>query len=155
MRGLSIPVIAFAVAVAAACSTKEPAKSTYFDRTISPILTTSCVRTNTGAGCHAVDPRGNALGNLDVSTYEGVKKRPDLLVEYGSYGQPAFLLKNVDPFPVEVRSYDGTKVSITTDIKHAGGSILDPTGTAYQTLRRWIQNGATENNSGVPPQKIE
>jgi hypothetical protein len=44
---------------------------------------------------------------------------------------------------------------VTTDIKHAGGSILDPTGTAYATLRRWIQNGATANNTGVPPRQLE
>lgn len=139
----------------ASCTTKEPESSTYFDRTISPILTTSCVRTNTGAGCHVADFKGNALGNLDVSTYANVVKRRDLMVDYGPYGQPAFLAKNVDPFQVDVQTYDGKKVPIATDIKHAGGSILDPTGGAYQTLRRWIQNGATENNTGVPPQNVE
>ncbi|HVJ94246.1 MAG TPA: hypothetical protein VM580_30870, partial [Labilithrix sp.] len=159
MKGLvylRLPVFAAALAaLAGACSTKEPQKSTYFERSISPILTTSCVRTNTGAGCHVADARGNALGNLDVASFEGVLKRPDLLVDYGPYGQPAFLLKNVDPFQVEVQGYDGEKSVITTDIKHAGGSILDPTGTAYQTLRRWIQNGATENNVGLAPKYVE
>src|SRR5262249_4499480 len=48
-------------------------------------------------------------------------------------------------------SFDGQKVVVTTDIKHTGGPILDPTATAYQTLRRWIENGATENNSGAAP----
>ncbi|MBX3201279.1 MAG: hypothetical protein KF894_24300 [Labilithrix sp.] len=161
-RGLSswarlrVPALAAALAaLAAACSTKEPTRSTYFERTVSPILTTSCVRTNTGAGCHVADARGNALGNLDTASFEGVQKRKDLLVDYGPYGQPAFLLKNVDPFQVEVTGYDGVKSTITTDIKHAGGSIFDPTSTGYQTLRRWIQNGATENNTGVPPTNIE
>jgi len=153
---LRLPVVAAGIAaVAAACSTKEPTKSTYFDRTISPILTTSCVRTNTGAGCHVADGRGNALGNLDTASFEGVQKRKDLLVDYGPYGQPAFLLKNIEPFQVEVQGYDGVKSIITTDIKHAGGSVLDPTGTGYQTLRRWLQNGATENNTGAIPQNIE
>ncbi|MBX3230344.1 MAG: hypothetical protein KIT84_03585 [Labilithrix sp.] len=146
---------ALLAAAVAACTTKEPQPSTYFDRSISPILTTSCVRTNTGAGCHVADAKGNAFGNLDVSSYENVAKRRDLLVDYGAYGQPAFLLKNVDPFEVEVRTYDGIPAKITTDIKHAGGSILDPTATGYQTLRRWIQNGATENNTGVPPSSIK
>ncbi|HVH43760.1 MAG TPA: hypothetical protein VM925_15505, partial [Labilithrix sp.] len=113
------------------------------------------MRTNTGAGCHVADARGNALGNLDTASFEGVQKRKDLLVDYGPYGQPAFLLKNVDPFQIEVQGYDGVKTSITTDIKHAGGSVLDPSGTGYQTLRRWIQNGATENNTGARPQNIE
>lgn len=157
VKGYLFPlaVAAFATFVASACTTKEPTQSTYFERSINPILTTSCVRTNTGAGCHVADPRGNALGNLDVASYEGVSKRKDLLVEYGPYGQPAFLLKNIDPFQVEVQGYDGVKTVITTDIKHAGGSILDPTGTGYQTLRRWIQNGATENNTGIRPSNVE
>ncbi|CAN5925632.1 hypothetical protein BH11MYX4_BH11MYX4_32050 [soil metagenome] len=148
-------VSAFVALAPASCKTREPEASTYFERTISPIITTSCVRTNTGAGCHVSDVRGNALGNLDVSSFGALTKRRDLLIDYGPYGQPAFLVKNVDPFQVEVQTYDGKKVSITTDIKHAGGSILDSSGSGYTTLRRWIQNGATENNTGVPPSSIE
>ena len=145
----------FAAGAPAGCSTKEVEETTYFQRTISPVLTTSCVRTNTGAGCHVEDLKGNALGNLDVASFAGVNKRRDLLADYGPYGQPAFLVKNIDNFQVEVQTYDGHKQVVTTDIKHAGGSILDPTGSAYQTLRRWIANGATENNSGVPPPSTE
>jgi hypothetical protein len=154
LPGIAVAVAAF-VALAsfplASCKTKEPESSTYFERTISPILATSCVRTNTGAGCHVANDKGNALGNLDVASFEGLSKRRDLLLDYGPYGQPAMLVKNVDPLQVQVQTYDGKKVTITTDIKHAGGSILDSTGSAYSTLRRWIQNGATENNTGVPP----
>lgn len=153
---LGLPVLAAGVAAfVGACSTQEPTPSTYFSRTIQPILTTSCVRTNTGAGCHVADDRGNALGNLDVASYEALLKRKDLLVDYGPYAQPGFLLKNLAPFQVEIQGYDGVRVAVTTDIKHAGGSVLDPTATAYQTLRRWIQNGATENNTGVPPESFE
>lgn len=155
LPGMVAAVAALVALLPASCTTKEPEQTTYFDRTISPILTTSCVRTNTGAGCHVADAKGNALGNLDVASYDGVAKRRDLLLEYGPYGQPAMLVKNVDPFQVDVQSYDGKKVTITTDIKHAGGTILDPTGSAYQTLRRWIQNGATANNGGAPPSTIE
>ena len=146
--------VAGAVAIAlapAACNTKEPQQSTYFERSISPILTTSCVRTNTGAACHVSTGKGNAFGNLDTSTFAGLNHRRDLLADYGPYGQPALLVKNVAPFQVEVQSYDGQKVTVTTDIKHTGGPILDPTATGYQTLRRWVENGATENNSGAPP----
>ncbi|WP_394825221.1 hypothetical protein [Pendulispora albinea] len=133
----------------AACSKEEPAASSYFDRSIAPILTTSCVRTNTGAGCHVATPKGNAFGNLDTSTFEGVDRRRDLLADYGPYGQPAFLVKNIPDFQIEVRSFDGARATVTTDIKHAGGPILTPTASAYQTLRRWIQNGATKNNAGA------
>jgi hypothetical protein len=145
-------VVGVAVAGPAACTKKEPEQSTYFGRTIAPILVTSCVRTNTGVGCHVASEKGNAFGNLDASNYEGIDRRRDLLLDYGPYGQPAFLVKNVPPFQVEVQSsFDGQKIVVTTDIKHTGGPILDPTATAYQVLRRWIENGATENNSGAPP----
>src|SRR5207237_521994 len=50
--------------------------------------------------------------------------------------------------------WDGTKTVVTTDIKHVGGPIFDPTASDYATLRRWIENGATENNTGVPPTNI-
>src|SRR5438132_1177913 len=29
--------------------------------------------------------------------------------------------------------------------------VQTPTAGAYQTVRRWIDNGATENNTGPPP----
>lgn len=155
LPGIVVAVAAFVALAPASCKTKEPESTTYFDRTISPILTTSCVRTNTGAGCHVADSKGNALGNLDVASFAGLNKRRDLLIDYGPYGQPAMLVKNVNPFQLEVQTYDGKRVAITTDIKHAGGPILDPTGSAYTTLRRWIQNGATENNTGTPPLSVE
>jgi hypothetical protein len=159
MRSIYVAFAAFgAVLVSLApvgCSSeKEPDKTTYFERQIAPILQTGCVRTNTGAACHVADAKGNALGNLDVSSYAGVNLRRDLHVNYGPYGQPAFLLKNVPPYQIEVQTYDGQKVVVTTDIRHAGGSIFDPTESAYQTLRRWIENGATENNAGRPPAAI-
>jgi hypothetical protein len=133
------------------CTTKEPTPSTYFDRNIAPILENSCVRTNTGAGCHVADPKGNAFGNLDMTTFAGVDKRRDLLLDYGPYLQPSLLVKNVGPLQLTYATWDGTQEEITTDIKHTGGAILDPTASAYQTLRRWIESGATVNNTGIPP----
>ena len=102
----------------AGCSTKEATKETYFDRTIFPILQDSCGSTNTAANCHSMQPKGNAIGNLSVDTYEDVVKRRDLLVTYGPYNLANFLLKNVDPFDLVVTAYDGTRIPIRTDIKH-------------------------------------
>jgi hypothetical protein len=136
---------------AGGCNTLQPQPTTYFDQTIDPILQQSCVRTNTGVGCHVADTKGNAFGNLDVSTYDGINRRRDLLLDYGPYLQPSLLVKNVNPYAITVQLWDGTNIPITTDIKHSGGPILDPTGSAYQILRRWIENGATENNTGVAP----
>ena len=135
----------------ASCTTKEPTNETYFQQSISPVLVTSCVRTNTGAGCHVADAKGNAFGNLDLSTYAGVNARRDLLQNYGPYGRPAFLLKNIPPVRISFQFYDGKTASVTTDIKHTGGPILDPTASGYQVLARWIGNGASETNSGPPP----
>ena len=146
---------AAAVAAPFGCSSAEPQSSTYFERTISPILTTSCVSTNTGASCHVADARGNAFGNLDLSTYENTVKRRDLFSSYGAYGQPAFLIKNVPNRELEVQTFDGTRTKITTDIKHTGGVILDPQASGYQTVRRWIESGATENNGGAPPKDLK
>ncbi len=148
---LALGATVAAAVLPAACTTKEPTNQTYFSQTIAPILTTSCVRTNTGAGCHVADERGNAFGNLDLSSYAGVNARRDLLQNYGPYGQPAMLVKNIPPASISLSFYDGTTAPLTTDVKHAGGPILDPTGSAYQVLARWIQNGASERNAGPPP----
>ena len=142
-------------ALVPSCNTQEPQPSTYYEQTIAPILQTSCVRTNTGAGCHVSDAKGYSLGNLDVSTFGNFNKRRDLLLDYGPYGQPAFLVKNIQSFQVTVQSYDAQSAKITTDIKHVGGTPLDPTASAYQTLRRYINEGATENNSGTPPAALQ
>ena len=138
-------------AASGACTTLQPQPTTFFQQTIDPILQSSCVRTNTGVGCHVSDAKGNALGNLDLSTYGEVIKRRDLLLDYGPYQQPSLLVKNVQPYTVVVQLWNGTKVNVATDIKHTGGAILDQTGSAYLTLRRWIENGAAEDNTGVPP----
>ncbi len=138
----------------ASCDVQQPDQTTYYERTILPILNVSCGRTNTSAGCHVSDAKGNAFGNLDVTSYTNVTKRRDLLLNYGPYGRPAMLAKVIPPFTVTVKSFDDTATSgtpVLTDIKHTGGPILDPTATAYLTLSQWMTNGATENNTGVPP----
>lgn len=149
-----IGLAAFAGLSSSSCTVRQPDSTTYFDRTVSPVLSTSCVRGAAAGACHVADAKGNAFGNLDVATFDGINHRRDLLANYGPYGQPALLVKNIPPFTVDVQSFDGTKATITTDIKHAGGPILDPTATGYQVLRRWIENGATANNSGVAPSTL-
>jgi hypothetical protein len=150
----SLTIAIVAASATGACTTKEPQTSTYFDVTIAPIVQNSCVHANTGAGCHVADAKGNAFGNLDLSSYVGVDHRRDLLLDYGPYQQPSLLVKNIAPYQVNLQLWDGTKVAVTTDIKHTGGPILDPTGSAFVTLKRWIENGATINNTGVAPVTI-
>jgi hypothetical protein len=152
VAGVTLAVVG--ACASGACTTREPTPATFFNQQIDPVLQTSCVRTNTGAGCHVADAKGNAFGNLDLSTYDGVNHRRDLLLDYGPYLQPSLLVKNVPPYQLTVALWDGTQIPIMTDIKHQGLSILDPTASSYQTLRRWIENGASEQNTGVAPVQI-
>jgi hypothetical protein len=117
----------------------------YFDRTIAPILQGSCSRQTTG--CHLADPKGNAVGNLDTSSFEMIDKRRDLLVTYGPYSAPGLLTKVAGPQTLSVSTLDGT-VSITTDVRHAAGAGIDVTSDGYATLRRWMDTGATRANVG-------
>jgi len=155
-----VALFALASLLPLSCTTKQPQQSSFFDSNIAPILTTTCVRTNTGFGCHEADAKGNAFGNLDLSTYAGINHRRDLLINHGPYGQPALLVKNVPPFTINYIAFDGQQVQmngttpgtpVNTDIKHVGGAVLDPAQSAYQTLSKWIAEGATENNSGLAP----
>src|SRR3982751_2565481 len=92
---LAVTSMAIAVATAlsgASCSKDASVQSTsYFDRTIQPILTHSCSRQTTG--CHVADSRGNAVGNLDTTSFELFDRRHDLLVTYGPYSAPGLLTK--------------------------------------------------------------
>src|SRR5690349_15131603 len=100
------------VMLVAGCTTKQPTEDTYFDRTINPILQDSCAHPNTGARCHVTQERGNAIGNLSLESYDDLIKRRDLLVNYGPYGLPDMLLKNVDPFDILTTAYDGSPITV-------------------------------------------
>lgn len=148
---LSQLVLGAAVVVAGlggtACKRSEEAPAnSYFDRTIGPILGGSCSKQTTG--CHIADLKGNAVGNLDTTSYAMVARRRDLLTTYGPYGSPGLLLKVAGPQQVVVSTLDGN-VTVTTDIRHAAGAGVDVTSDGYATLRRWMDNGATENNVGA------
>src|SRR2546423_14627609 len=67
---------------AVVCDDQPAAGPKYFERVIQPILTQNCVF-NQGA-CHKDDGKGNALGNLDLTSYAAVVKRRDVLRGYGS-----------------------------------------------------------------------
>ena len=126
--------------------------STYYDRHVAPTLQGACVRSPTGSSCHVTaDTHGNALGNLDTSGYNMVAKRRDLLQNYGPYGMPELLVKVVPPFQMQLTAWDGTVTDVTTDIPHAGGSLLDFGSASFVTISRWLARGAQANN--VPPRQ--
>ncbi len=149
-----IPVIVLGLFVSCAKREVEPS-GTYYERKISPILVGSCATSATGSLCHVTaDEHGNALGNLDVTSYDMLTKRRDLLTRYGPYDSEALLVKALPPQSMELAAWDGTKETITTDIPHAGGSILDRASASVATLQRWLERGAVENNAPSAPKKI-
>ncbi|MBK7585692.1 MAG: PD40 domain-containing protein [Myxococcales bacterium] len=152
---LCVSLAAAALGGTASCGKQDrPASNTFFERKIGPILQTSCATSPSKSSCHvAADDRGNALGNLDVSSYDTVNLRRDLLVDYGPYGIPGLLLKVSPPFSVRLTSWDNEALILKTDIAHAGGSLLDVTSSSYAQLERWIDNGATENNAKATPKE--
>ena len=135
-----------ALSNASCASDAQPKTSSYFEREIGPILTHSCSRQTTG--CHASDPKGNAVGNLDTTSFETLDRRHDLLVTYGPYSAPGLLTKVGGPQTLTVSTLAGP-ISITTDIRHAAGAGIDITSGGYATLRRWMDGGATKENVGT------
>jgi WD40-like Beta Propeller Repeat len=143
---------AFALSGAfAGCSrSTETTQSTFYDRKIGPILTASCATSPSNSSCHvAADDHGNAFGNLNVSSYETVTLRRDLLINHGPYNFPALLLKVLPPYQIQITNWDNEPIPIRTDIAHAGGSILDATSPSLNQIQRWIGNGATKNNAAA------
>jgi hypothetical protein len=138
-----------------ACGDSPPGR-TYYERNIEPILEQKCAG-NT-SGCHSTnagDPFAFAAGNLDVTSFENVQKRRDLLTRFGAYQQPLFLIKAVAP--ATPNPADPNKLSVQygdkflpLDVLHAGGSLIDVSSDAYFTLQTWLENGATENGLKPP-----
>lgn len=132
------------------CERQEPDPGqTFYQRKIDPILSSGCATSPSGSACHLLqDTRGNAFGNLSLESYEALTKRRDLLLPYGPYATPNLLLKALPSFQLGLSDWTGeAPVYITTDIAHAGGSLLDVTSVSFTELQRWISRGATENNA--------
>lgn len=133
--------------VLGACGSDAP-RETYYEREIEPILVASCSG-NTG-GCHIVDESdsfGFAAGNFDVTSFENVQKRRDLLQRFGAYEVPLLLVKAVGNSGELGVTYGGEFEPL--EVNHVGGSIFRVGSDSYLTLLQWTNNGATEN--GLPP----
>lgn len=136
------------VLVLAACQGEPPPQTTYYERVIGPILESSCSG-NTG-GCHVAnpeDPFSFAAGNFDVSSFENVKKRQDVLEVFGPYPVPLLLVKATGGTDELDVLYNDEVLPL--EVRHAGGGIIGVGSDAYLTLLEWMENGATEN--GLPP----
>jgi WD40-like Beta Propeller Repeat len=139
----ALVVLAFG---AAACGDSPPGR-TFYERNIEPILEQKCAG-NT-SGCHSTnpdDPFQFAAGNFDVTSFESLQKRRDVLTTYGAYPYPLLLIKAVPAGALKF-FYNGAFRGI--DVQHSGGPILDINSDAYFTLQNWLENGAAEN--GLKP----
>jgi hypothetical protein len=145
------PVAALFGVVALGCGLKKPPERHYYEQHIQPIFNASCVG-NTSP-CHRIeqtdpnDPRtAQALGNLDLSSFEAVQRRRDVLRVYGTYPMPLLLLKSVPEDAVQIPYQDRLLLS---EIRHAGNKTIAPSSEAFFTLRNWLTNGA--NLDGILP----
>ena len=140
-----------AAAAGAGCGDSPPGR-TFYERNIEPILTQKCAG-NT-SGCHATnadDPFKFAAGNFDVSSFDNVQKRRDVLSAFGAYPYPLLLIKAVGPGALQLYYSGNDKPGnfLSIDVQHSGGPILNVNSDAFFTLQNWLENGATEN--GLPP----
>jgi hypothetical protein len=130
------------------CSKQAPAERHYYDQHIQPVFNSFCVG-NTSP-CHRVDnDTQTAAGNLDLSSFEGVQKRRDVLRNYGVYPQPLLLLKAL-PEEAVLIPYRGKL--LTSEIRHVGGKPLQASSDAFFEIKRWIDNGATRDGLAPAPQ---
>jgi hypothetical protein len=148
MKGSILGLAAALAAGLGGCASDNPPGRTFYQRAIEPILIGSCAG-NTG-GCHAVDeadPFAFAAGNFDVTSFESVQRRRDVLRPFGAYSVPLLLIKAVGNSGELGVTYDGEFRPL--EVQHAGGGILGVGSDAYLTLLEWTDAGATEN--GLPP----
>jgi hypothetical protein len=139
-----LAVVLCLVVTAASCKKQELPARHFYDQQIQPIFENSCA--NNTSGCHRIDPAtGTAAGNLDLSSFEGVQRRRDVLRTYGPYPQPLLLLKALREADVLI-AVNGKLAP--SEIRHAGAKPLSPNSDAFYELKRWLDNGATRD--GLP-----
>jgi len=136
------------------CAPRLPPEGSYYEDRIAPAFTGSCL--NRAGGCHVATDEGTAPGNLDLSSYDVLMRRRDVLVPYGPYPVATLLLKagsavNVavevlDP-PDPARPDDRVEL-VEVDVRHGGGRSFDESSETYYTLRNWMVDGATR--TGAP-----
>ncbi len=136
--------------VLAGCQPVDDPTSSYFDERIAPIVTNGCARSPSGSGCHLARPDGTALGNLDVTSYDALARRGDVLTPYGPYATSLFLLKSGDPIQISVETFDPDNrfIQITTDIRHNNGRTIEAGSRGYGLIKQWTDAGHTR--TGVP-----
>jgi hypothetical protein len=141
-----LPLLPLMVVLAGAgCLKKQGVEQHFYENHIQPIFNSFCI--NNTSPCHRVDPAtGVALGNLDLTSFDNVQKRRDVLRLYGSYTQPLLLLKALPEVQVTIPFHG---LGFQSEIRHAGGKPISLNSDAFYELKRWLDNGA--NRDGILP----
>jgi hypothetical protein len=149
---LRFAVAAAAVALLGGCRPSPPPEQHFYDVHVQPVFNTFCVGNTSPCHSLALDPttgKNTALGNLDLSSFEGVQKRRDALRTYGSYPQPLLLLKAMPPDEIQIPYQQNFYLS---EIRHSGGTPIAANTEAYFELKNWLDNGA--NRDGILPEAV-
>ena len=147
-------LVALSTLALAGCARELPPEGSYFDERISPVFRGGCLQR--AGGCHVASDDGQAPGNLDLSSYDALSRRTDVLTTYGPYPVPTLLLKAGEPLAIDVETLDPPdpaeperrSVRVTLDIQHAGGRSIALGSPADRLLRSWMADGATR--TGIP-----
>ena len=145
--GLSLVLASPALVAVAGCDEGPAPTASYYEERIAPILQVGCVQQTTG--CHLADDAGRAPGNLDLSSYDALMRRQDVLPAYGPYAVGLLLLKAGEPLEIPVETLDPPDpsqpdqrfVSIRTDIRHNAGAGIALDSSGYALLKQWIATG--------------
>ncbi len=139
---------ALSIVLSIGCDGGSAPTSSYYDERIGPRLEFGCVEQT--AGCHLASERGEATGNLDLSSYDALMRRSDVLPAYGPYPVGLLLLKGGPDVEITVETL-GEPVTVTTDIRHDAGRTIQLDSDTYGTLKRWVEAGHTR--TGLPPEE--
>ncbi|MDW8363218.1 MAG: hypothetical protein RMK74_12525 [Myxococcales bacterium] len=148
-RSARAAIVATWTVVLAGCEGPAPPSSSFYDERIGPALSVGCALQT--QGCHLADERGTAAGNLDLSSFDALMRRQDVLPAYGPYPVGLLLLKGGEPVEVGIETFDPPDpsrpeervVRIRTDIRHAAGAGLSMDARTYAEVKAWIERGAT------------
>jgi len=141
-----------------ACEERSVPASSYYDERIGPVLEFGCVEQT--AGCHLASERGEATGNLDLSSYDSLMRRRDVLPAYGPYSTGLLLLKGSEDIDLAIETMDPPDpanpdqyfATITTDIRHNAGGTISIESGSYGLLKQWIESGFLR--TGAPDEAL-
>lgn len=144
-----------------ACSPRLPSEGSFYRERIEPVFVGNCQ--SRAGGCHVPSDEGAAPGNLDLSSYDSLMRRRDVLMTYGPYPVPTLLLKAGAPLSVGVEVLDPPDPSrpderierVTLDIRHGGGRSLEESSLASLELRSWMERGYMRTGAVRPTDELD